>query len=189
MFQIDGRPPQSWEIAAPYFDDRLEIRRSPIHGHGIFACGKITYGEFVIAWGGQIYTIEQARAGVAKDDSLAGFDEGLYLGQDKGDPDDLDKFLNHSCDPTLWMVNQNVLCARRDIYCGEEITADYAIWEIDTFWSLNTVCHCGSPKCRSQITGNDWKRYDLQERYAGHFLPCINRRIARLRASQVNKND
>ena len=27
------------------------------------------------------------------------------------------------------------------------------------------------------IRGSDWRRPELQERYAGHFLPCIEQRI------------
>ena len=30
------------------------------------------------------------------------------------------------------------------------------------------------------VTGNDWRLLELQERYAGHFSPFINARIAKL---------
>jgi hypothetical protein len=45
---------------------------------------------------------------------------------------------------------------------------------------LDTRCHCGSPDCRRVITGDDWRRKDVQERYQDHFSPFINRRIRNL---------
>jgi hypothetical protein len=31
------------------------------------------------------------------------------------------------------------------------------------------TCRCGTPVCRTVITGEDWRRPDLQARYAGWF--------------------
>jgi S-adenosylmethionine decarboxylase len=41
-------------------------------------------------------------------------------------------------------------------------------------------CTCGAPGCRRRVTGSDWQRPELQARYAGHFSPYLERRIARL---------
>jgi hypothetical protein len=30
-------------------------------------------------------------------------------------------------------------------------------------------CHCGAPNCRKVITGQDWRRKDLQEKYAAYM--------------------
>src|ERR1041385_6678831 len=89
--------------------------------------------------------------------------------------------LNHSCDSNLWMADEVTLVARRDILPGEEITVDYALFTTSPEWTLGKLCQCGSPVCRHTITGNDWRRIDVQERYAGHFSPFINERIARLK--------
>lgn len=32
-------------------------------------------------------------------------------------------------------------------------------------------CSCGLSDCRGYITGNDWKRAELHERYKGYFSP------------------
>lgn len=68
-----------------------------------------------------------------------------------------------------------LLYALRD----EEIRGDYAIWECEKEYSLEP-CSCGSQACRGKVTGNDWMIPELQERYKGHFLPFIFRRIAQL---------
>jgi hypothetical protein len=42
-------------------------------------------------------------------------------------------------------------------------------------------CECGAANCRGRISGNDWRRPELWERYAGHFSPYLQRRINHLK--------
>ena len=90
-------------------------------------------------------------------------------------------FMNHSCDPNVWMLDEVTLAARRKIQQGEGLTGDYAMWEVDEEEVKPWVCRCGSANCRKTITGRDWRRRDLQEEYGNHFSPFINRRIAAMR--------
>jgi hypothetical protein len=43
-------------------------------------------------------------------------------------------------------------------------------------------CLCGTPACRQFVRGDDYRIVELQERYAGHFLPYIQKRISAERA-------
>jgi hypothetical protein len=38
-------------------------------------------------------------------------------------------------------------------------------------------CNCKSPECRGTITGKDWMKKDLQEKYGGWFCRYLQRRI------------
>jgi hypothetical protein len=76
------------------------------------------------------------------------------------------------------MLDARTVGARRDIAAGEELTLDYALFSVAPEWRME--CHCGSSLCRGVVTGNDWRLAELQERYAGHFSPFINARIAKL---------
>lgn len=67
--------------------------------------------------------------------------------------------------------------ARRDIAAGGQIVGDYAIWESEPRYRLDG-CRCGSTGCRGTVTGDDWRRPELRERYRGHFLPLLERWIA-----------
>ncbi len=89
--------------------------------------------------------------------------------------------LNHCCDSNVWMADEVTFVARRDIATGEEITVDYALFTVQPEWVLDQPCRCGTDVCRHAITGNDWKRLDVQQRYYPHFSPFINARIERLR--------
>ena len=88
--------------------------------------------------------------------------------------------INHSCDSNLWQGDEVTLLARRDIATGEELTVDYALCTAQSDWVLDSDCRCGAAVCRHIITGEDWKRREVQERYRGHFSPFLNRRIAEI---------
>ena len=103
-------------------------------------------------------------------------DNNLYSIEERGD--DVTYFINHSCEPNVWMENAYTLAAKRDINKGEELTIDYAIFEGDNYKS-KWECKCGSKLCRKMITGSDWKIKILQEEYKNHFIPLINKRIKR----------
>lgn len=128
-------------------------------------------------WGGTIYTEDDLKNGrVPAPISYSYVEEGIIMAAPL---DGRDYYINHSCDPNLWMEDNVTVIARRDIAPGEEVVGDYAVWEAEPEYVLPD-CRCGSPLCRETITGNDWMLPELQERYRGHFLPFINERIQKL---------
>jgi hypothetical protein len=88
---------------------------------------------------------------------------------------------NHSCDPNLWLTGPVDASARRDIDPGEEVFTDYATYTTAPEWRM--TCSCGSEVCRGTVTGDDWRRHELQEEYAGHFARPVERRISTDRTS------
>ena len=107
--------------------------------------------------------------------------DGSYLWLPPKNVEADEHFLNHSCDPSLWMADEVTLIAKRRIRAGEEITADYALWELDLDWVSGFRCACRAPMCRGVVTGRDWESSELQQRYAGHFHPILTGRINRRR--------
>jgi uncharacterized protein len=59
-----------------------------------------------------------------------------------------------------------VFVAMRDIATGEELTIDYAMIDDD---DAEMRCRCGQPACRGTVTGQDWRRPDLQAKYGEYF--------------------
>lgn len=160
-----------------YVSPRLKVRPVPEKGgQGLFAIEAIDAGELLVVWGGELRTADQIAA-LQEGDNCHGLqvDEGIYLWSIRdGDAGD---YVNHSCDPNAWVFGQISLLARRDISAGEEITFDYATTDASDYDTFE--CHCGSVLCRGVVTGQDWQRADLQERYRGHFSAYIQRRIDR----------
>jgi SET domain-containing protein len=163
--------PQSW------VDPRLAVRRSPISGLGLFAQMSIMAGEVVVIWGGRLFSADDIQAGIPRIQSLAMIDADFSLGSLPHEPITPDEYMNHSCEPNVWLQDAVTLIARRAILAGEELTIDYALWEADPEWSM--PCRCGSRLCRGVNTGEDWRCADLQLRYQGHFSPYVAQLIRR----------
>jgi SET domain-containing protein len=170
-------------LAQTWRDPRIEIRESRIRGSGMIAHEPVKKGEVVCIVGGVVMTDSEFAAFQATHSlySFIQIDEHLHLVEDLESVKFVYASMNHSCDSSAWMRDEVTLEARRDIETGEEVTVDYALFTTQSNWMLDNRCRCGSPYCRRIVTGDDWRREDVQERYRGHFSPFINRRIERLR--------
>jgi hypothetical protein len=82
------------------------------------------------------------------------------------------------------MAGQIVVVALRAIAAGEEICYDYAMTGGSSYDEFD--CACGSAGCRGRVSGRDWERPELWERYAGFFSPYLARRIERRRSESMN---
>ena len=164
-----------------WVDPRIEVRTSAVEGKGLFAKEVIKKGEVIEIFGGEIFTVEEEAQGKMRIHTGINVDDGLYLGLPVDSIEEsIDEFTNHSCDPSCWLVDEVTLVTRRDINSGEEITMDYGTWYVEEGDIWITNCACRTKLCRHTVTGDDWKRKDLQQRYKGHFSPFIERMIAKL---------
>lgn len=155
---------------------KVKISQSKLGGKGMFAIRDIEEGEKIVVWGGNYVGGDEAVRAKSNGKLVMQWDDDLYSVEDRGD--DESYFINHSCDPNLWMVDAFTLIARHNIQVGSELTTDYAMWEADQSYTSKWSCVCGSSLCRGRVTGLDWQNKDLQQRYKDHFSPLINKRIA-----------
>lgn len=159
-----------------YRSPKTEVRESPIQGRGLFARESIERGEIVAVKGGFVVSKQQwseltrdlgsAEIQIAEDLFIAPVSqdhrEGCML------------FTNHSCEPNIGIQGQIVFVAMRDIAGGEELTHDWATAD-DGDYAM--PCNCGAPSCRGMITGKDWMKPELQEKYTGWFCWFLERKI------------
>jgi len=169
---MENRMKFQTEPVTMWFDRRLAVRRSSIHGYGTFATEDIPAGEKLM-WvsGGTVYTPEDWKSGkvqlAPEMYNESQLDDDLFVAT----PKSVYYYVNHSCDPA--MLN---FTAFRNIEAGEEITSDYIYaYAYPSF--LIDPCTCGSPVCRGKVTGDDWKLPELQEKYRGYFSPYIEKLI------------
>ena len=162
-----------------YLSPKLEARpHRHKGGFGVFAQSPIPAEEVLVVWGGDVVTAENffKLPAYVQQHSLQ-VEEELYLVPNGVDePAD---FVNHSCEPNAGMRGQIAVVALRDIKAGEEICFDYAMSDGGPYDEFE--CACGTTSCRGKITGHDWRRPELWQRYAGHFSPYLQRRIERLK--------
>src|SRR5262249_18620817 len=168
--------------AVPARSPKSEVRDSPTHGKGLFAASAIAAGEIVAVKGGHILTRQQW---TALEPELGSAEiqiaEDLFIAparQDEREGSML--YTNHSCEPNIAIRGQIVLVAMRDIEDGEELTHD---WGTTDDLDYEMTCRCGAPSCRGKVTGRDWMKPELQQRYRGWFCWFLEQKIAKLPAS------
>ncbi|HEX3558672.1 MAG TPA: SET domain-containing protein-lysine N-methyltransferase [Pyrinomonadaceae bacterium] len=161
-----------------YISPKAAIRESTIHGRGLFAVEPIGEGEIVSVKGGHVFDRETLRAMpgwyAAAEVQVA---EDLFIGPlEESEREGSMIFSNHSCEPNIGVRGQIVFVAMRDIEAGEELTHDWATTDDDDY---EMECRCGSASCRRVINGRDWRRKELQEKYAGYFSWYLAEKIGR----------
>jgi len=88
-------------------------------------------------------------------------------------------YTNHSCDPNIAIQGQIVFVAMRDIAPGEELTHDWATTDDGDY---EIECNCACSGCRRTVTGRDWMKPEVQEKYRGWFCWFLQRKIDALTA-------
>jgi hypothetical protein len=162
-----------------YFSPKLAVRTIPDKGgYGVFAQEPLAAGEITMIWGGRVVSTAELE-GVPEESrrQIVQVEEDLFS-MSVGDAEPSD-FINHSCNPNVGLDGNIVLVAMRAIAAGEEVCFDYAMTDGCAYDEFE--CVCGAPNCRGWITGNDWKKPELWERYAGFFSAYLRRRIERLK--------
>ncbi|MDQ2824745.1 MAG: SET domain-containing protein-lysine N-methyltransferase [Verrucomicrobiota bacterium] len=163
-----------------YRSPKTEVRESPIHGRGLFATANIAKGEVVLAKGGHIVDRATLRSDITPKLGPVEIQIGddIFIAPVTEDERELSMlYSNHSCDANLGMRGEITFVAMRDIRAGEELTHDWATTDDDDY---SVQCKCGASNCRKTLTGKDWQRPDLQERYAGYFSAYLAEKIAGL---------
>ena len=161
-----------------YISPKAAVRQSAIHGQGLFAIAAIARGEIVCVKGGYIFDRATLRASPewyqAAEIQIA---ENLFIGpMAEAERAGSMIFSNHSCEPNIGVQGQIVFVAMRDIAAAEELTQDWAMTDDDDF---ELDCHCGATACRGIVTGQDWRRKDLQEKYRGYLSTYLAEKIKR----------
>jgi SET domain-containing protein len=153
----------------------VEVRPSDIAGRGLFARDAIPAGTVVSRLGGRLVDGETLRSLI---DTAEEYVDSIVVAEDVHlllSPGSDNRFGNHACDPNLGWVDEYSLATLRDLAADEELLNDYATSTTDPAYYLR--CHCASYRCRQMVEGTDWQIPQLQLRYAGSWVPYIQRLI------------
>lgn len=138
-----------------------KVRRSRVHGRGVFASKPIRKGTRIIEYVGE--RVSHAEADRRYDDRNP-YDSHTFLFIadrhtviDAGVGGNEARFINHSCDPNCESIIEKghvFIEALRDIAAGEELSYDYQIVrEKDDPPDVDEIfaCHCGAASCRGTM--------------------------------------
>lgn len=115
----------------------IVIKKSKIHGRGVFAARDFKEGEVVLHWKPKkVYAVQLARLSQDQKKYLAKSGKQYLLMQPP------EKYVNFSHEANT-LMGENCDIAKRYIKKGEEITSDYKDGMFADF-----KCNCGSKKCK-----------------------------------------
>jgi len=139
----------------------LVLRRSKIHGRGVYARTDIPKGTRLIEYTGErIGNAEADRR--YEDDKMRQHHTFLFILNSRTCVDaavggNISRFINHSCDPNCvaWIEGQHIwIEALRDIKAGDELGYEYE-YDFLPGYTVEDLefygCDCGSRKCRGTI--------------------------------------
>jgi SET domain-containing protein len=137
------------------------VRRSGVHGKGVFAVTDIAEGETIIEYVGEIITWEEAQAKHPHDPSDPNHtfyfhidEEHVIDGKVGGNSS---RWINHACEPNCEAdeVDGRVFIkALRNIAAGEELHYDYGLMIEERYTpklKAEYPCWCGSASCRKTL--------------------------------------
>jgi len=147
--------------AAAPADPLYVVRRSRIHGRGVYAARRIRSGTRIIEYIGDRITHDEAdsRYELKTDDDGHTFlfvvDDDLCI--DAGVGGNAARFINHKCDANCETIIEGrrvFIEATRTIQAGEELGYDYQLtWETtdDPAELKLYTCRCGAAGCRGTM--------------------------------------
>jgi uncharacterized protein len=140
---------------------RIQVRRSGVHGKGVFAVQKIAEGETIIEYVGEVINWKEAlrrHPHDPKDPNHTFYfhiDENRVIDAKVGG--NSSRWINHSCDPNCEADEEDgrvFIKALRNIKPGEELNYDYGLIIDEPYTrklKAEYPCWCGAKLCRGTL--------------------------------------
>ena len=140
---------------------RIQVRRSGVHGKGVFALRRIAAGEQLIEYLGERITWREALKRHPHDPSDPNHTFYFHIDDkqviDAAVGGNAARWINHACDPNCEadeVDGRIFIKALRDIAPGEELFYDYGLVIDDRYTpklKKQFECRCGSADCRGTM--------------------------------------
>lgn len=144
-------------IAATTDLNAIEVRRSGIHGQGVFALRDLREGQVIGHYTGRRFAPDESHPGW--NDHLTylfGLSDGSVIDGAQGG--NATRYINHACEPNVEAIERRVrngelsleirtTCA---VAAGAELFLDYAL-VVDGDDPVDYPCECGTGSCRGTM--------------------------------------
>ena len=140
---------------------RIQVRRSGVHGKGVFALQDLAEGETLIEYVGEIISWDEAQDRHPHDPEDPNHTFYFHVNEDRvidalygGNSS---RWINHSCGPNCEADEENdriFIKALRNIKAGEELNYDYGLIIDEPYTKklkAEYPCWCGSANCRGTL--------------------------------------
>ena len=144
--------------ATPAGGRRIQVRKSGVHGKGVYALQPIARGTRIIEYRGEVVSWAEAQRRHPHDPSDPNHTFFFHIDDqhviDAAVGGNAARWINHACEPNCKAEEEDgriFIDARRNIRAGEELFYDYGL-VIDERYTpalkKQYECRCGSPRCR-----------------------------------------
>ncbi len=145
----------------PHGGRRIQVRRSGVHGKGVFALVDIPAGETVLEYAGELISWKEALRRHPHDPSDPNHTFYFHIDEkkviDAKHGGNAARWINHACDPNceadelggrIFIKTLRALCA------GQELSYDYGLFVEERYTpklKAQYPCWCGSRRCRGTL--------------------------------------
>jgi len=140
---------------------RIQVRRSGVHGKGVFALQDLAEGETLIEYVGEVISWDEAQDRHPHDPNDPNHTFYFHVNEDRvidalfgGNSS---RWINHSCKPNCEADEDNdriFIKALRNIKAGEELNYDYGLIIDEPYTKklkAEYPCWCGAKNCRGTL--------------------------------------
>ena len=140
---------------------RIQVRRSGVHGKGVFALQDLAEGETLIEYVGEVISWDEAQDRHPHDPQDPNHTFYFHVNEDRvidalfgGNSS---RWINHSCKPNCEADEENdriFIKALRNIKAGEELNYDYGLIIDEPYTKklkAEYPCWCGAKNCRGTL--------------------------------------
>ena len=156
------RKPSARKSAAPRTRrPRIQVRRSGVHGKGMFAVAPIAEGDVVIEYTGEVISWAEALRRHPHDPSNPDHTFYFHIDEERVIDGKINgnsaRWINHGCDANCEadeIDGRIFVKALRDIAPGEELSYDYGLileGRHTAKIKKQFECRCGADKCRGTM--------------------------------------
>ncbi|HKB52561.1 MAG TPA: SET domain-containing protein-lysine N-methyltransferase [Ramlibacter sp.] len=140
---------------------RIQVRRSGVHGKGVFAAQPIAEGETIIEYVGEVISWKEAQRRHPHDPGDPNHTFYFHVDDkhviDAKHGGNSARWINHSCDPNCEADEEDgrvFIKALRNIQPGEELSYDYGLIIDEPYTAklkAEYPCRCGAKNCRGTL--------------------------------------
>lgn len=140
---------------------RIQVRRSGVHGKGVFALVDIPEGETVIEYAGELISWNEAVRRHPHDPSDPQHTFYFHIDPktviDANSRGNAARWINHACDPNCEADEREgrvFIKTLRRLCAGQELSYDYGLFLEERYTpklKAQYPCRCGSKRCRGTL--------------------------------------
>ena len=158
-----GEPARERPFAGSPDRRRIQVRKSGVHGKGVFALRPIAAGERIIEYKGEVITWPEALRRHPHDPQDPNHTFYFHIDDkhviDANVGGNAARWINHACEPNCQadeIDGRVYISALTDLSPGEELFYDYELVIDERYTPMlkkQYECRCGSPHCRRTMLG------------------------------------